>query len=74
MKYLGFNCYGWSTTHSFRGSMYEIASEKMSLYAECDSDGFLTVWYDGMTDCHYDLYDHLVEGEEPEGYAIQVVH
>ena len=71
---IGFNCYSWGTTRSFQGGMYGIVSEDMAFYAEYDAEGILTAWYDGMTGCQYDMYDQLVEGEEPEDYVSPVVH
>ena len=71
---LGFNCYGWGTTRSFQGGMYAIASDQMAFYAEYDNEGKLTTWYDAMTGCQYDMYDQLVDGEEPADYKSPVVH
>ena len=71
---LGFNCYGWGTTRSFQGGMYAIASDQMAFYAEYDFEGKLTAWWDAMTGCQYDMYDQLVEGEEPPDYVSPVVH
>ena len=71
---LGFNCYGWGTTRSFQGGMYAIVSAQEAYYAEYDHDGALTAWYDAVTGCKYDWLDHLIEGEEPEGYILKVVH
>ena len=71
---LAFNCYGWGTTRSFQGGMYAIASDQAVFYAEYDSEGCMIAWYDGMTGCKYDMYDQLVEGEEPADYICPVVH
>ena len=71
---LAFSCIGWGTTRGFQGGMYAVATDQEAYYAEYDANGVLTAWYDGMTGCQYDAYDVLVEGEEPEGYEIPVVH
>ena len=73
-RIVGFNCYAWGTALSFDGGMYAYVNDPWYIYAEYDSQGKLKSWMDAMTECFYDAEDHLISGEEPEGYVIPVIH
>lgn len=70
----GFSCYGWGTTRTFSGGMYNIVAGNLMIYGEYGSDGSLVSWNDLLNDTLYDADGKLLSGEEPEGYICPVVH
>lgn len=70
---IGFNCYGWGTARSFEGAMFAIATNELAVYAEYGPDGALISYSNLLTECSYDAEDHLISGEEPEGYRNPVI-
>ena len=71
---VGFSCYGWGSTRSFAGGMYNVVVGDLMIYGEYDGGGNLVSWSDLLHDVTFSADGRLLSGEEPDGYASPVVH